>query len=216
MNITKFGHACLYLEKDGDGLLIDPGNLTDEFSIPSRLQAILLTHSHADHLDVNKIKDVLAINPQAKLYGHAKTLEVLNGIIDSTRLNVVAAGTKVEIGDFKLEFSGGRHAIIHPDIARLSNLGLIIDQGDLFYPGDALELPKVKVKTLALPASAPWMKVSQTLDYMAAIRPRLAIPVHDAILSDAGRQIIDRLLTAKAKELSVKYYRIDGLKAVEI
>lgn len=216
MNLTKFGHACLYIEKSGSGLIIDPGNLTEEFSIPSAVEAILLTHSHPDHLDSAKISDILAINPGAKVYGHVSTLQGLRGTVNPARLQAVTAGTQLDIGNFKLEFGGGRHAIIHPDIAEIVNLSLIIDRGEFFYPGDSLEVPSVAVKTLALPASAPWMKISETLDYLAEINPKLAVPVHDAILSDSGRQIVDRLLLAKAKELSIEYRRIDGLQAVEL
>src|SRR5690606_3296770 len=123
MNITKFGHACLYIEKNSTGLLIDPGNLTEEFSIPSGLQAILLTHAHADHLDAAKISDILAINPQAKVYGHATTLQALGEVVKPDQLKSVTAGSQLEIGDFKLEFSGAHHAVIHPDIPLVDNLG---------------------------------------------------------------------------------------------
>lgn len=216
MKLTKLGHACLLLEKAGSSLLIDPGNLTESFSIADNIQAILITHAHPDHLDVSKLGDILAINPTAKIYGHQDVLQGLDEAIDPTHLVSVAVGDKLAIAEFRVEFSGGRHAVIHPDIPVINNLGLIIDQGDFFYPGDCLEVPATRVKTLALPASAPWMKIGETLDYQAKVQPNLVIPVHDAILSEAGRQIIDRLLITGASKLEIDYRRIDGQDGVEI
>ena len=50
MRLTKLGHACVRLEKDGATLVIDPG----AWSGPDPLagaQAVLITHEHPDHLE---------------------------------------------------------------------------------------------------------------------------------------------------------------------
>jgi hypothetical protein len=47
---------------------------------------------------------------------------------------------------------------------------------------------------LAVPAAAPWLKLSEPIDYLRAVRPKVAVPVHDLLLSDAGRSIHYRQL----------------------
>lgn len=211
MDITKFGHACLYLEKNTTGIIVDPGNLTGEFSVPSGLEAILITHMHPDHVHSQNVKDIMSINPGAKVYGHISALQTLDGVVPASQLHSVVSGNKFDMGNFKVEFTGGQHAIIHPDIARIDNLGIMIDDGYFFYPGDALEVSSVPVKVLALPASAPWMKISETLDYLSEVHPENAIPVHDGILSEGGKSIIDNMLKSKAEAIGVDYQRIDDL-----
>jgi len=48
MRITKYGHACVALEKDGRRIVLDPGSLT-ELDATEGADAILITHQHFDH-----------------------------------------------------------------------------------------------------------------------------------------------------------------------
>jgi hypothetical protein len=45
-----------------------------------------------------------------------------------------------------------------------------------------------------VPAGAPWLKVSEPIDYLRAVRPKVAVPVHDQVLSAAGRAVHYRQL----------------------
>ena len=90
--------------------------------------------------------------------------------------------------------AGGRHAVIHPDVPRVGNVGLLIgtsraDGGDglLLHPGDAYDVVPADVDVLALPLNAPWAKVSETIDYLRAVRPAVAVPIHDALLQPVAR-----------------------------
>jgi|HubBroStandDraft_2_1064218.scaffolds.fasta_scaffold1333571_2 L-ascorbate metabolism protein UlaG (beta-lactamase superfamily) len=49
MRITKLGHSCVRLEKDGAVLVTDPGVWTD--AALAGAAAVMITHEHADHLD---------------------------------------------------------------------------------------------------------------------------------------------------------------------
>ena len=42
---------------------------------------------------------------------------------------------------------------------------------------------------LALPAGAPWMKLSEGVDFLRAVKPRLAFPIHEAVVAEAARGI---------------------------
>jgi L-ascorbate metabolism protein UlaG (beta-lactamase superfamily) len=85
---------------------------------------------------------------------------------------------------------GGQHAVIHPEIPLIDNTSYLIgDAGHparLMHPGDALFTPGEEVDVLALPAAAPWMKVSEAIEYLRAVNPARAVPIHQGILQEAA------------------------------
>ncbi len=50
------------------------------------------------------------------------------------------------------------------------------------HPGDALFVPDEPVDVLATPAAAPWMKISEAVDYLRAVAPARAVPIHQGII----------------------------------
>ena len=44
--------------------------------------------------------------------------------------------------------------------------------------------------------AAPWLALGQAIDYLRAATPQTAVPIHDAILSDPGKLLVDRILGA--------------------
>ncbi len=87
---------------------------------------------------------------------------------------------------------------------------MLIDE-HLYYPGDSFAIPEgVQIKELALPASAPWLKISEAMNFLAQIKPEFTFPTHDAILSDDGKQLVDRLLGSVASGQNTQYKRLDG------
>jgi len=42
---------------------------------------------------------------------------------------------------------------------------------------------------LATPAAAPWMKISEAVDYLRAVAPTHAVPIHQAIIEPNARGI---------------------------
>jgi L-ascorbate metabolism protein UlaG (beta-lactamase superfamily) len=75
--------------------------------------------------------------------------------------------------------------VIHSSIPVIDNTGVLVG-GRLFYPGDSYTDPGVPVEVLAAPVGAPWLKVAEMMDYVTAIAPRRAYPVHEATLSEIG------------------------------
>lgn len=67
---------------------------------------------------------------------------------------------------------------------------------------------------LFLPVSAPWLKLAELIHYLRAASPALAVPIHDAILSDAGRALVDRLLGTLAG--SIDYRRLAPGESVSL
>ena len=42
---------------------------------------------------------------------------------------------------------------------------------------------------LALPAAAPWLKIWESVDYLRAVNPRVAVPIHQGIVADQATGI---------------------------
>lgn len=205
MNITKYEHACLTIEHDGHVLVIDPGNFTTDFVAPEHVIGIIITHEHADHLDHELITAVMDKNPDAVIVTHPSITEQFEAF--ATRR--VEAGDQLELGPFRLEFFGGQHAVIFPGNSPLANLGVMVN--DLFYyPGDSFALPGERnVDTLALPVAGPWLKINEVIDFLTKVAPRAAFPTHDAILSDIGKELADRMVGAHALGHGIDYQRRD-------
>lgn len=177
MRIHRYGHSCLLVE-DGDArLLLDPGVFSSGFEDLRALTAVLVTHAHPDHLDVDRLRRVLEANPDARLHcdqGSAAGLADLSP-------TVVQDGAVLDLGA-RVEVLGSAHAVIHPDIPQIPNVGYLV-AGRFFTPGDALTVPAADVEVLGLPTAAPWLKLSEAVDLLRAVAPRLAFPVHDAVLA---------------------------------
>lgn len=181
MRLTKLEHACLVLEKDGRKLVVDPGSFTSPLVDLHDVDAVVVTHEHPDHWTPDQLAHLRETNPDVVVYGPQGVADAAEGF----DVHVVTDGDAVEAGPFALTFHGTRHAVIHESIPVIDNVGVMVD-GSLFYPGDQFTVPSVPVETLATPVGAPWLKVSEVIDYVAAVAPTLAFPTHEQTLSGPG------------------------------
>jgi len=176
MQLTHFGHSCLLVELDGTRLLFDPGTFSDGFTGLTELDAVLITHQHPDHVDVDALPELLANNPDATLIADPATAEQLGW-------TAAHPGEQLQVGAVSIQVRGGEHAVIHPDIPVIDNVAYLLNDGALLHPGDSLYVPEEPVDVLALPAGAPWLKISEAIDYLRAVAPRVAVPIHQAVLA---------------------------------
>jgi len=201
--ITKYQHACFIVSKAGKSVIVDPGEWSDDFASPQGVVAVIITHEHADHCDAAKLAEITSDNPDVTIFAHPSVVAQLGDL----PTQAVIVGEVVTTGGFSLQFVGGEHARIDSSIPAIANLGVIIDN-DLYYPGDSFAVPETPIKTLALPVSAPWMKLSEAADFVRAVKPETVFPTHDAILSDKGKQLVDRMLGAICQQLGATYTRL--------
>lgn len=194
MELTHFGHSCLHVELDGTTLLFDPGTFSHGFEGITGLSAILITHQHPDHADPQRLPALVEANPGAALYADPQTAAQLGG-----DWRAVGVGDEFTVGPLRVRGAGGRHAVIHPEIPVIDNISYLIgDAGHparLMHPGDALFVPGEPVEVLATPAAAPWMKISEAVDYLRAVAPRHAVPIHQGIIAEDARGIFYGRLT---------------------
>ena len=192
MKLTKYEHACVVFEKDGASLVIDPGSFSPEAAaIIAGAEAILLTHEHMDHINEEAISGALKARPDLRVYAPAALAGTFGG--NPEQFTAVAAGDELAVAGFSVAVHGTTHAVIHPDIPALANVGYLVD-GSVYHPGDAFYVPDAAVSTLLLPTSGPWMKLGEAADYVRAVHPEQIIQIHELLLSDIGLQLTGSLL----------------------
>jgi L-ascorbate metabolism protein UlaG (beta-lactamase superfamily) len=184
MKITKHGHACLELELEGKKALIDPGFYTEDVSALKDVVALVITHSHDDHCFEKQVAGLVAGNPGMKIFGTSEVAAKLSGFDVTT----VYHGDFYQEQGFSFEFFGDMHQIIHESIPLIQNTGVMVN-GKLYYPGDSYTTPDVPVEVLACPTSAPWLKVGDVMDFVAAVKPKRSFATHNALLSDLGHDL---------------------------
>ncbi|MFB7739075.1 MBL fold metallo-hydrolase [Streptomyces sp. NPDC056112] len=194
MRLTKKSHACVRLEKDGRTLVIDPGGFSEQ-DAASGADAILVTHEHADHFDEGRLRAALESRPGTEIWTLKSVAEQIAAAFPG-RVHTVGHGDTFTAAGFDVQVHGELHAVIHPDIPRITNVGYLVDGGRVFHPGDALTVPDVPVETLMLPVMAPWNKISEVIDYVREVGPQRAYDIHDALLTDLARPIYDRQIGA--------------------
>ncbi|MFE9110502.1 MBL fold metallo-hydrolase [Streptomyces collinus] len=190
MKLTKKSHACVRLEKAGRTLVLDPGAFTEEDAALGA-DAILVTHEHPDHFDESRLRAAMESNPAAGIWTLRSVAEKISSAFPG-RVHTVGHGDTFTAAGFDVQVHGELHAVIHPDIPRVTNVGYLLDGGTVFHPGDALTVPDHPVETLMLPVMAPWSKISEVIDYVREVRPQRAYDIHDALLTDLARPIYDR------------------------
>jgi len=204
MELTKYGHACVGLAKDGRKLVIDPGGLTPEDALVGA-DAVLVTHEHFDHFTEDRLRAAAEANPALVIWTNTSVAEQLVGLGD--QLEVVGAGDAFSTAGFDVHVHGELHAVIHPDIPRIRNIGFLVD-GNVFHPGDALTVPDEPVETLLLPLHAPWSKLGELIDFVREVKPGRALAVHDGLLNDLGLGLTGSMLAERGPGIGADYTRL--------
>ncbi|BCB82116.1 MBL fold metallo-hydrolase [Phytohabitans flavus] len=208
MRLTKYTHACVRLQDGDRQLVIDPG-IWSEGAALEGVSHVLITHEHGDHVDVDKLAAAQLANAALKVYAHAAVVPKLEKLGDA--VVTVASGDEFEAGGFAVRVVGGVHALTYEGLPDCANIGFVVE--GVYHPGDSLFVPDVPVTTLLVPTSAPWLKLSEGLDFMRAVAPARAHSIHDAMLSHNGEQIIDNWLDWKG---NTAYSRIPVGESVDL
>ena len=238
MRIRHLVHSCLLVEVAGRRVLVDPGAFSAEAvralgpEVLSAIDVVAITHQHTDHVSRALLAEVLAASLDAVVVAEPETATLLAqedagpmgegpAVPRGRTLSLAAGAAHVFTAaagepELRIEAVGGRHAIIHPDIPRVGNCGLVLRAGEgprLGITGDSLE-PAVEfhgIDVLAFAVVAPWSKMSETIEFLREVRPVLALPVHEAVASELGRPIFLRQSAALAPAgTEVRDWGVDG------
>jgi L-ascorbate metabolism protein UlaG (beta-lactamase superfamily) len=206
MRLTHLGHACLLVESEHARLLIDPGTMS-AFEDLRGLDAVLVTHQHPDHLDVARLAGLLAANPAARLVVDPDTVTAVAGLPASR--TVARAGDRLTFGATTVDVLGGLHAAVYGDVPGCTNSAYLVDEGAFLHPGDSFFVPDQEVDVLAVAVDGPWLKLAEAVDYVHAVSPRVALPVHEGETVDPAKYagmlaafsppgVVSRLVTGEA------------------
>lgn len=177
----------MVLERGKQSLVIDPGSYTLPLDHLTNVAAIVLTHEHADHWTPEHLRRLRDRNPHARIFGTEATVRAA-AAEDIDTIELVRPGDEISVGEFQLRFFGGRHAIIHSSIPQIDNVAVLVNEL-FYYAGDSFAVPEVDVQVLAAPASGPWMKIAETMDYIMKLAPKRAIAVHELVNSQIGNDL---------------------------
>jgi L-ascorbate metabolism protein UlaG (beta-lactamase superfamily) len=188
VRVTKNIHACIRFEGSAAGgvLVVDPGTFGERDALDGA-DAVLITHEHADHLDVDLLRAYLEKHPDTAVFTHPDVAPK----IQCGGVTTVSPGDTFTAAGFAVSAHGGEHAEIYAEIPRIANVGFLIDDGghSVYVPGDSLQVPDAAVDTLFVPFNAPWLKLAESIEYVRAVRPGRAFAVHDGLVNDIGATI---------------------------
>ena len=176
----------------------------------------LWNSAHIDHVQIT-VSEAVGLENRAGYYDKAGALRdmVQNHILQLVCFVAMEAPTSMDaeaVRDEKLKVlralkpideqnyghltvrgAGGTHAVIHPDIPIIDNISYLVgDAGHaarLMHPGDALFVPDEPVEVLAAPAAAPWMKIAEAVDFLRAVAPQHAVPIHQGVVAEQAKGI---------------------------
>lgn len=198
MEITKLEHSGIVIEKDGERIVFDPVEFNKTIPRLNNVVAVIITHKHSDHLQIEVIKKIIRGNSDAKIITASDAASFIEDSI------IMKGGESYEIGGFKLDFFSKDHTAIIPGQIPCENIGVVIN-GSIVNPGDSFDYSDIGAKVLFVPISAPWLKIAESMNFVDRVKPQIVIPVHDALLSDLGKSISDNWMKKACDKAGAEY-----------
>ncbi|HEX8078752.1 MAG TPA: MBL fold metallo-hydrolase [Jatrophihabitans sp.] len=217
MELTKFGHACVRIADGDRRLVIDPGTWSEVSEALTDIDAVLITHEHADHLDVDKLTAAATANPALKVWAPLAVADQLAGNqVLSERVTAVGPAQSFTAGGLQVRTYGGQHALIHSSIPVVANVAYLVGDA-VYHPGDSFTVPNAIVEALLVPINAPWAKVAEALDFTISVRAPRAFQIHDGLLNSTGLGLYERQLSRVGELYGVtRFKHLDAGESVQL
>ena len=209
MELIKYTHSCVRLENDGGVLVLDPGGFSGAEELAEALDGadhVLVTHVHLDHLDPERLQEHLRAHPGTQVHAPVSVAGGLREALgEGYGVHDAEPETVLELDGFTVRTFGGQHALIHPMIRTVDNIGYLVDD-TVYHPGDSLVVPHgLSAPVLLAPIHAPWNKLSEVIDFVVSVRPERVFQIHDGLLSENGFGVIEKQLTSFAAKYGAEY-----------
>jgi L-ascorbate metabolism protein UlaG (beta-lactamase superfamily) len=212
MRLTKFTHACVRIDDGDRSLVIDPGVFSELDAALDGARAVLVTHEHPDHVDVDRLRAAASRDPRLRIYAPESVTVLLPDL--GEQVVTARPGEAFPAGGFEVRAFGGQHALIHPAIPVVPNLGYLID--GIYHPGDSFTVPSEPVRTLLLPTNAPWSKASEVIDFAVAVRAPRAVQIHDSMVTPVYASIVEGHLQRIAAPFGVDFTHLEPQATIDV
>lgn len=211
MRFTKLEHSGCVVEKGRQKIVCDPVEFVDKLPELENVMAVVITHKHGDHLQLEKLMKIIERNPGIRILTTSDTVS------EVPHAEIVRNGDVIEVGGFRLRFFGGDHAAIVDGVVPCENIGVAIDEkvvnpGDSFDVPDDIESPEV----LLVPSAAPWCKVSESMNYIEKMQPKMVVSVHNAVLSELGNGFNNNWLKSACEKVGADFRALKNNESMEI
>ncbi len=194
--------------------MIDPGAFSECAQALDGADAVLITHEHFDHVDVEALLSAARANTKLRVWATSAVVQQLAEL--GARAVAVEPGESFDAAGFSVRAFGGQHAVIHPAVGTpCANASFLVDDA-VYHPGDSFFVPPVPVQTLLVPLHAPWSKLAEIIDFAVAVRAPKAFPIHDAMLSDVGVKNTVGHVTRFTEPYGISFSHLAPTEAVEI
>lgn len=211
MRITKYVHSCLLVETPERVGIIDPGEFSWEsglFDITTlqRLDDIIVTHEHQDHMSIPFIQALIAKFPAASII----TTESAAG-----QLRAAGFMQAAHQANQAVEFMVADHESLQPLVpAPIQNIGVHY-VGQITHPGDSHHFAESK-RILALPMTGPWGTIPRAAELGAELKPEVIIPIHDWHYNDQARATFYSRLEAFFAERGIRFVKPENGTPIEL
>lgn len=203
MKLTKYPQSHFVIESGSTKIMIDPGTLSFPKYAPDDfkdISAVLITHTHSDHMDVEAIKQIVSEIP---VYGNDAVVSHLAGA--NIAVTKVARGQEFAVGQISIkpvdiphckllyctkekktlkapEISHDKKCKAHPDLKPETtdgppNTGFIIN-GTFFHPGDGIDPQNFEVGSAAIPINGPTIEFENAWNLAGSLKAKKIIPMH--------------------------------------
>jgi L-ascorbate metabolism protein UlaG (beta-lactamase superfamily) len=200
MKVTKLGHCCTLVEVDNLRIITDPGGWSNlQPADMEKIDIVLITHEHADHIHMESLKEIIAKNPKVTVITNSGVGKLLEP--EQIKYELIEHNQNNTISGILIEGFGEMHKEVYQEFGMVKNTGYFI-ANKFFYPGDALTNPNKPTELLALPVVGPWLDIKDAIDYAKELKPKKSFPVHDGFLAVSGpfHYIPSQLLPAEGIE----------------
>jgi len=213
MQLTKYTHACVRFDDGDRSLVIDPGVFSELDAALDGAAAVLITHEHVDHVHLERMTAALRGDSRLQVWAPASVAASFAEF--GEQVHAVGPAESFTAAGFAVRTFGGQHAVIHPSIPVIANVGYLIDDV-IYHPGDSFAVPAADVQTLLLPTNAPWSKVSEVIDFAVAVRAPRTFQIHDSLMTEVATAIVEGHISRIAEPFGVSYRHLAPAETVSV